>query len=150
VSEHVCLANALHTSDLIEDVDGQVVALEVLVVSAVRRVQRHEHQWKRQLFLHRNAKSFHFFRHTGLRFGHAVLRQHIGHVEIGSDFKRNRQSHRAVIGIDRFHVQHVLDTVYFLFDRCRNGLLNNLGVCAGVGCGDGNFRRRDLRVLRNR
>jgi hypothetical protein len=86
-AQHAGLANALDTRDRVQDVDGQVITLEILVVAAVGRIQRYQHQRKGQFLFDRDAQPFDFLGDTGLRLGDTVLDQHIRHVEVRSHFE---------------------------------------------------------------
>ena len=115
--QYTGLAYALDAGDGIKDVDSQVVALEILVIGAIGRVQRDQQKRERQFFLDRDSEAFDLFRDARLGFRYAVLYQYIGHVQIGTDLERNRQVHGAVIGVNGLHVDHVLHTVDLLLQR---------------------------------
>ena len=80
----------------------------------------------------------------------AVLHQHLGEIEVDARLEGDGQAVGAVVGRLRGHVDHVLDAVDLLLDGGGHGLGDDLGAGTGVGAGDDDARRRDLRVLRER
>jgi len=81
---------------------------------------------------------------------HPILHQHLSGIEISAEPERDAQSHVAVAGALRGHVEHVLNTIDLLLDRRRYSLRHHLRIRAGIIGRDLDGRRRDLRILRNR
>ena len=84
-------------------------------------------------------------RQIGLGLGEPVLNVDLIDVDVSINSKRDHQLLAAVVRADRLHVQHVVDAVHLLLDRCRDGLLDRDCVRAGVVGRDDNLRRQDLR-----
>ena len=72
-------------------------------------------------------------RQVRLRLRDPVLDVDLVDVRIGVDVERDRQLHRAVVGVGRLHVEHVVDAVHLLLERRRHRLLDRQRVGAGVG-----------------
>ena len=53
---------------------------------------------------------------------------------VGVDVERDGQRHRAVVGVGRLHVEHVVDAVHLLLERRGDRLLDRERVGAGVVC----------------
>jgi hypothetical protein len=56
----------------------------------------------------------------------------------------------AAVGVDRVHVIHLVHAAHLLLDRRGDGLLDGQRIRAGVVRLHLDFRRRDLRILRDR
>ena len=80
----------------------------------------------------------------------AVLHQHLRRIEVGAELEGDGERELAVAGRLRRHVEHVLDAVDLLLERRGDGVGDDLGRGAGIGGGDRDRRRRDLRILRDR
>src|SRR5678809_477337 len=122
-----------HAQERIPDVDHRVVVEELRVSTPLRRVERDHHQDAGVELLDRDALLHHFLRQPGLRLRHAVLREHVRHVAIHADLKRDVEQHAAVARLERLHVDHVVDAVHLLLDRRGNGLFHHLGGGTLVG-----------------
>ena len=81
---------------------------------------------------HLHAEPLHVFRQARQRVLHAVLRQHLRHVEVGSDPERHGDRELAVAGRLAVDVEHVLDAVDLLLKRRGNGSRDHLGGGAGI------------------
>ena len=81
---------------------------------------------------------------------HAVLHEHLGHVKIRADFKRDRQVVAAVVGGLRAHVEHVFHADHLLLDRRGDGFGHDFAAGPGIGAGHLHRRRRNFRILRHR
>ncbi len=129
---------------------GGVIGQIQRVARAVRRIEMHGQQdvWRR--LAHLDAEALHVFGQAWQRVLHAVLRQHLRHVEIGADPERHRHRKLAVAGGLAGEVQHVLDAVDLLLQRRRHRARNRLGRGARIGGRHLHGGRHDLRVLRDR
>ena len=77
------------------------------------------------VFAHSNTEPPHLFRQS--RFGNrnAVLHENLSLVDIRSGLKDNVNGRHAVARRLRNNIKHALDAVYFLFERCGNGVCDN-------------------------
>src|SRR5207302_3053900 len=66
--------NPLHR---VNDIDRRVVAQKVEIISAVRRDERDNEQWKRQRFFYGDAEVFDFGWQHGKRLRDSVLYEHV-------------------------------------------------------------------------
>ena len=143
-AEDAHLADAGHAIERVDDVDVGVVGEEQRVVGLVRREQRHEHHRQAGDLAHREAELLDVGRQVRLRLRQPVLHVHLIDVRVGVDVERDRELHRAVVGVGRLHVEHVVDAVHLLLERRRDRLLDGDRVGAGVGGGDEDLRRHDV------
>ena len=97
-----------------------------------------------------HAVVVHVLRQLRLRLRHAQLREDLIDIRIRGDIEIDDHPHVAGVGVDRIHVIHVVHATHLLLDRRRHRLLNRYRVGAGVMRANLNFRRRDLRILRDR
>ena len=146
-AEDARLADAGHAIERVEDVDVGVVGQEQRVVGLVRRQQRHDQHRQAGLLAHGQAELADLGRQVGLRLGHAVLDVDLVDAWIRIDVERHGQRHRAVVGVGRLHVDHVVDAVHLLFERRRYRLFDGHRVRAGILRGDGDLRRDNRREL---
>ena len=98
----------------------------------------------------RNADIAHVGRQSRLCNGDAVLHLHLGDVEIGTDIEAHRNCEAAVAGRIRRQVNHVLDAIDLLLDRRNHSGGHDVGAGARILAGNGDGRRRDIRILRDR
>mgnify|MGYP003694771275 CR=1 FL=1 len=84
----------------------------------------------------------------GLR--HAVLREHVVHVQVRPDLERDLERQRPVVGVGRLHVDAFFDAVDLLLERRRDRRLDVGGAGADEGRRDLDHRRHDLGILRDR
>jgi hypothetical protein len=71
-------------------------------------------------------------------------------VEIAAEIEGDGDRRGAVVARDGGHVAQALHAVDRFFDRGGDGALDRGSVCAGVFRGDGDFRRCNFRILRDR
>src|SRR5437868_810492 len=109
----------------------------------------HDHGDVGRLFLRRYTDALHIGRENGDRDGDAVLDQHLRGIEIGAELKGDAERHVAVARALRRHVEHVLNAVDLLFDRCRDRFRYHLRVGAGIGGRDLDRWWRNVRILGN-
>ncbi len=143
------VAHALQARQLVFELDRGVVAQVQVVAQAAGREQIDDHQHAGRFLLHRHAPPLHQLGQDRLGQRHAVLHEHLGHVQVDVIVKRDGQRVAAVVAALRRHVQHVFHAVDLLFDRRGHGVGHHLGVCARVRGRDFDRGRRDLRVLRD-
>ena len=89
-------------------------------------------------------------RQAGLRLRDAVLGVDLVGVAVGADVEGDAQGDRAVAGVDRLHVEHVLDAVHLLLERRRHRLLDGDRVGAREAALDLDQGRDDVRILGDR
>ena len=122
------IADAGKTLEFLAKAQDRVIAQVELVVAAVgeagfgrRREANREEQLGRSL-ARGDAGRAHHVGKLWQREVHAILNPHLGHVQVGAGFERDRAGVTPVAGTLRAHVQHVLDAVDLLLDRCGHGL----------------------------
>ena len=120
----------LDAQERVVDVDGRVVGQERGVVAPVGRVERDDDQRERQRLLDRDAEVLDVLGQERLRLREAVLHQHVVDVDVGADVERHVLVHRAVVGVRRLDVEHVVDAVDLLLDGRRHRLLDGQRVGA--------------------
>ena len=111
------IADAFDLGQLVAKSNRGVIAQIKLIVRSLGRDQIDDEQNAGRLLLDADAGLLHFAGQRGQRQIHAVLHQHLGHVEIRADLERDRQVVAAVVGGLRAHVEHVLDADHLLLDR---------------------------------
>ena len=149
-TEQVGVADAGHALDVVEDVDGGVVAQEQRVVAAVRRVDRQHLQDRRRLLLDGDALAADLLGQLRHGQGDAVLHVDRVDVGVGADLEADGQRVAAVVARGRLHVERLVDAHDLRLDRLRHGLLDHGGPGARVARGDLHLRRHDVGELRDR
>ena len=144
------LADARHARHRVVHVDVAVVRQELGVVGAVRRVEREERERARGRLLDRHAEAAHLARQLRLRLHVAHLREDLVDVRVGADLEVHVQRAVAGVGVDRVHVDRVVDAAHLLLDRRGDRVLGRERVGADVGRRELDRRRRDLGELRDR
>ena len=144
------VAHAFQPRKFVFELDRGVVAQIQIVAAAVGREQIDDHQHAGRFLFHRHAAALHQVGQNRLGQRHAVLHQHLGHVQIDAVLERHRQHVVAVVGALGRHVQHVFDADHLLLDRRGDGIGHHLGIGAGIRRRNFDRRRRDFRILRNR
>ena len=144
------VADAGEPGEGVLHLNGGVVAQIERITAVLGRDQIDGEQDAGGFLLGRDPLAFDFLGQLGLGNRDAILRQHLGVVDVGPEFEGHVEIELTVIGALGEHVQHVLDAVDFLFDRRRDRVGYHLGAGARVEGRDLHHRRRDLRVLRHR
>ena len=85
------VAHARHARQLVLELDGGVVAQVEAVAGAVRRKQVDDHQHAGRFFLYAHAAPLHQLGQDRLRQRHAVLHQHLRHVQVDAVLERHGQ-----------------------------------------------------------
>ena len=117
------------------------------VARAVRRVEVDGQQNVRRRLADLHAQPLHVFGQPRQRVLDAILRQHLGDVQVGADPEGHRDGELAVAGRLAAHVEHALDAVDLLLERRGHGACHGLGRGARIDGRDLHRRRHDLRVL---
>ena len=149
-AEDADVADAPDAIQRIDDVDVRVVGEVQVVVGLVRRRQGDDQHWKAGRLPERQAERVHVGRQVRLCLGDAVLDVDLIDVGVRLDAERDAQLHRAVVRVRRLHVQHVVDAVHLLLERCRHRLLDRHGIGPDVIRRDDDLRRDDVGELRDR
>ena len=110
----------------------------------------HDHHQVGRGLLHGYALTYDFLRQTGRHDGNAVLHEDLRLIDVSSGLEHHVDREFSVACRLRRDVEHVVDAVDLLLNRCRDGRGNDLGRCAGIDCGDVHRGRRDLRILGDR
>ena len=150
VAEDRHLTHAGHARQRVLKLQQAVIAQIQFVEPAGRGNQVDHHHHRRRLLLHLHARAAHVFGQQRKREVHAVLREHLRRVEVGSELERDRQPVAAVAVGARRHVEHVLDAVDLLLDGCADRLGHRPRIRAGVNRRHLDRRRGDFRILRDR
>ncbi len=110
----------------------------------------HGEQDGRRCLSHLHTLTLYIVRKTCERVLHSVLDEHLRHVEVRSDAERYGDIEIPITRRLTAHIKHVLDPVYLLLERGRDGPGNGLGRRAGVYGGYLHRGRHDLRILGHR
>jgi len=89
----------------------------------------------------------HLLRQPWQRSLHAIVDVDRGLIGIGADVEVDADPHRTGIRVAGTHVDHVLDAVDFLLQRCGDRGGDHLGAGARIRRFDHHFRRHDFRIL---
>ena len=143
-------AHPLDAGEHVGDFQVGVVRHEQRAARIVRRIEVHHRQDVGRALIDGDADLLHRRRQPRDGGGDAVLHLHLRGIEIGADVEGDGDVELAIGGRVRGDVEHALDTVHRLFDRRHHGVGDGLGAGAGVLAGDGDGRRRDLGILRDR
>ena len=149
-AEKLDLADSGNTGELVLNIDRDVVREKSLVPGPVRRTDREHQQRNSDGLLGREAVVAHSARQARGRLREAVLHLHLIEVNVGADCEADLQGHRAVVVVDRLHVEHVLRAVHLPLDRSGDRLLDCECVRAGICSRRLNLRRNDIRKLGDR
>jgi hypothetical protein len=149
-TEQLDVAHAGDARQLVLDVQGGVVAQVQVVIAAVRRIQVDHHRDVGRALDRGDADLAHLFRQARQRALDAVLHGRFGLLDVGADLEGHGQLQRAVRGVLRGHVEHVLDAVDLLFDRGGDGFRDHLRIRARVLGAHHHGRRHHFRILGNR
>ena len=147
-TEDLYARDAFDAGDLVLQVDDGVVGEEVLAELASGRVDGNKHKRRSKRLLHGEAGGGDLRGKLRLGLVDAKLAEDLVDVWIGLDVEVDKELDDAVVGADRIHIDHVVDAVHLLLDGGRDGFGDGLRVGAGVGGGDENLSRNDVRVLR--
>ena len=149
-AEHHDVADALDALDLVEQVDIGVILEECTVIAAVLGVERHHVGHVVRRLARRDADRLDVGRQRRRRCRCVVLHLDGVHIAVRARLEDDLQAVAArVIGV-RGHVIHALRAVDLLLDDLRDRIIDDGRRSARVRRADGNRRRRNLRVLRNR
>ena len=121
-AEHVDVADAVDPRQRVLDVERRVVGDVLLVARSVRRDHVHDHHQVGRGLAHGDAEALHVVRQSRLGDRDAVLHQHLRRIDVGARLEHHVDRQRAVADRLRGDVQHVVDAVHLLLDRCRDGL----------------------------
>ncbi len=147
-AEDLDAGDALDAGDFVDQVDVRVVGEEGAVVGGVRRRDGQQHQRRGEGLVHGEAGDGDLGGQLALRLVDAQLRENLVGVGVGRHIEVDGQLGKAVAGVGRLHVVHVVDAVHLLLDRRGDGLFERLGVGTGVGGLDKNLGRHDVGELR--
>ena len=151
--DEVDVANTFHQQQLVADLDGGVVREKDLVVERLACCvfgggEVDNHHRGRRLLQHSHPLPLHKVGQAGHCQGDSHLRKHLGHVEIGTRRKRDREPVAAVVGALRAQRHGPLDTAHLLLDGRGDRVANELRVRSGIDRGDLDRRWRDVGILR--
>ena len=93
-----------------------------------------------------NASVLDLLRQAALRRSHAVLNVNRCDVQVVSGAERHIDVAGAIIRACRSDVVHALDAVDLLLQWSRNRGFDHIRVCAHVVAGNGDLRRRQVRI----
>ena len=144
------VADAVDPRKLVSYLDRGVVRQIDVVVAPIGRDQIDAQQNAGRFFLGVHALKLHLARQLGHCQRHAVLHQHLSHVQVGAQLEGDGQVVGPVVGALRRHVEHPLDAVDLLLNRGGDAVGHHLGARARIVRDDGDGRRRDVGILRDR
>jgi hypothetical protein len=122
---------------------------EQRVVFALFRIRAGRHHKVGCRLLDGDAKRADFSGQAGHRLVDAVLHINGRNVGIARRVEGDHDLARAAVGARGGHVEHPLDAVDGLLERCGHRGFDGLGVRAGVDRRHADRRRRHLRILRD-
>ena len=143
------IANAVDPGECVLYLNQGIVAEVELVVAAIAREEIDAQQDARRFLFGHHALSLDLFGQFRLGNRHPVLGEHLGQVDIGTEFEGDVDDRLAVAGALRCDKEHLFDAVDLLFDRCGDGVGHHLGRSAGVNRLNGNRRWNDVGILAN-
>jgi hypothetical protein len=149
-AQHVDVADARQARQLVDQVDGRIVAEIEAVVALVWRGQRHDLQDRGRLLLDDEALRLHGHGQGGERGADLVLYQHLREIEIGADLERDRERVGACVRAVGLHVDHLLDAVDLQLDGQGDIVDDDRGAGTRVGRGDLDRGRHDVGILGDR
>ena len=144
------LAHARHAQERRLDVRIDVVGDLQARHRALRRAEAEEAEHVRGLRADLAAELLHLLGQLRLGLRDAVLHLHHVHVAVALDLEGDLELVGAVVRTAPRHVEHIINAVHLVLDRHRDGVEHLARVGAGVGVGDRNRGRRELRILRHR
>ncbi len=144
------VADAIDAGDRIGDLQGHVVRQIKLIPAAVGRDEMHHHHQVGGILLGADAQGVDLVGQMRLRDGDTVLHQHLGLVDVGAELEGDGQLEIAVARRFGLHVEHVVDAVDLLLERCRHRVGDGFGRGTGIAGGDDDGGGRDLGILRHR
>jgi hypothetical protein len=98
----------------------------------------------------RHSKASDVFGQTRLGDSDAVLDQYLRLIDVYSRLEDDVDRNPPVAGQLRDDVEHVVNTVDLLLNRCRHGCRDDFGRGARICSADIHGRRRDLWIFRDR
>ena len=121
-AEYLHISRAGHALQCVENIECDVIAGIKIVVATIGGVERQHLQKGRRALLHSNALAAHFQRQSGFRLFDSIVYIERGLIYIRADIESSLYFDHAAGGRCRIHIEHVLDTVDLIFQRCRNSL----------------------------
>ncbi len=149
-AKHQHARDSIHTCQFIGQVDVRIVRQENVVVRTVRRINRDDHQRRRERFLHDHARCIHFRRQLRLGLRNAQLRQHLIDIRIRRHVEVHGDRRLPVVRVRGVHVVHVVHARDRLLQRRRHRLLQRDRIRARIRRLHLNLRRNDVGKLRRR
>ena len=128
----------------------RVVGDEELIETLPRRKEIHAQEDARRLLPRRNPLPAGLLGELRQRHRYPILRQHLRLVDVGAEGEGDVDRGLAVAGAFRREIEHPLDAVDLLLDRRGDRLGDDLRGGAGIGGGDGDRGRGDIRILPHR
>ena len=148
--EDAGVAYPIDPHQALHQIDRGVVAEKERVVGLLGRQEAHHHQHVDGLLAHRDALAHHLLRQLRRGQGHPVLHVNRRNIRVGPHGEGDGQAVGAVAGTGGGHVDHVVDAVHLGLDGGSHGGLHHLGAGTGIGGGDLDLGRRDVRELGHR
>ena len=149
-AEDLDVADAMHTLDLIEEIDRRVILEERTVVEVAIRIHGDHHRHVVRGLLRRDANRLDVVGQARRRHGNIVLHLDRIHVAVRSGLERDRKTIAPRVVRVGAHVVHALRAVDLILNDLRDRLIDDARARARIHRADGDRRRRDLRVLRDR
>ena len=110
----------------------------------------HDHHEVRRGFTDGNPKSSDLVRKSRLDDGNSILNENLGLIDIHAGLEHDVDGQLSIAGRLGTYVEHVVDAIHLLFDRRGDRFGNDFGGSARKRRLDGDRRRHDLRIFRDR
>ena len=143
-------ADAIDSRQRVAQVKYRVIGDVQLVVGFVGRVQVDGHHQVGRIFLRGYPEPAHRLRQARFSDGDTVLYLYLRIIEVGAQGEGDGDAEVAVAGGLGLHVEHVLDAVDLLLQRCRHGIGDHFRARTGVGRPHLHRGRSHFRILGNR
>ena len=145
--EQTCLADTGHPLQRVVQRAVDVVAEVVGAQPVVGGDESDDHQKAGRCLVDRDAVRLNHLRQLGGDELQFVLHLHLSDVGVGAALEGEGDRCLSGRGRSGRHVVEVVDAGHALFDDLGHRILHRLGIGAGVGGGDADGRRSDLRIL---
>ena len=149
-SEQPDVADPVDPAEAVAHLGESVIGDVAPVERVVRRDEVHHHQEVGRSLAGDDPEPLDVGGEAGHGDGDPVLDEDLRRVEVGPLPEGDGDRHRAVARRLGRQIDHVVDPVYLLLDRRRDGFRHRLGGRSGVDGADRHGRRDDVGILGHR